>query len=282
MNNTDDINSALHDRVGTPNDKKNNAMQDRTWERESIHVGLYENEKQSIKKANQLLVKSMVRKIPKIKKSHKILNISSGYGDTARFLANKFNCKIDYININKARNDYNHSTNENAELDQFINIITGSINNTPLNRNNYNIVWSQESLSKSEDKGKALREISRVLQPEGRFIFTDMLHTKDCPEKTLKKINSFLAIDTLGTAKLYKRLARWAELERVYFREYPQQLVTHYSKVLKAVKDNEDELIKDSSKAAVQNRIKGLDQIIEAGYKGYLTWAIFQFQKRNI
>lgn len=249
---------------------------------EYTKVGLYKSEKQSMIKANQALIKSMVRKLPKLKKSSKVLKLGSGYGHSARFLAEKYNCKIDCLDINETKNLYHQNRNEQEELDQFINIVTGQYTDIPFLRDTYNVVWSQDTIVQSSDKGKVFREVSRVLQPEGRFILTDILESKDCPQKVSRKTAKLLGLETLGNAKMYRHLARKADLERVYYKEFPQQLVTHFTKLVKNLEDKSEDIIKKTSKSTFQKTLKGYQQLIEAGFKGHLTWALLQFQKRNI
>jgi hypothetical protein len=62
----------------------------------------------------------------------------------------------------------------------------------------------------------------------------------------------------------------------------PEQLATHYAKVLENLTDMRDKLIIKSDKKFLEKEKQGLADWIDASHKGYLNWGILQFQKRNV
>jgi sarcosine/dimethylglycine N-methyltransferase len=125
-------------------------------------------------------------------------------------------------------------------------------------------------------------EVARVLKPEGRFIFTDPMQIDDCPKGVLDKVLARIHLEELGSVKKYKRLANKADLEQVFIKQLPDQLVNHYTAVLAELKNRYDEMLKKSSQSYLDDMMIGLQHWIEAGKEGYLNWGILQFQKRNI
>ena len=108
------------------------------------------------------------------------------------------------------------------------------------------------------------------------------MQSNDCPDGVLDPVLARIHLEELGSVAGYLRMASSADLERVFVREMPDQLVTHYSKVLSELKDRYGEIIKKSNKAYIDNMITGLNHWIEAGKQGYLNWGLLQFQKRNL
>jgi len=251
------------------------------WGGENIHIGIYKKKSDSIAKGGENTIKTMIRLLPKIGKNTNVLDLGAGYGGAARYLAKKFQCKIDCLNLSEKENERNERLNEEAELDEYINVKTGSFEQIPYTRESFDIVWSQDAFLHSTKREKIFREASRVLKPEGRFIFTDPMQSDDCPDGVLQKVLDRLHLEELGSVKEYLRISRKVDLEQVLIKEMPDQLHTHYSKVLEATEEQYDEIVKKSSKKYIDNMIKGLKHWIEAADKGYLNWGILQFQKRN-
>ena len=255
---------------------------DKVWEEGKIPTGIYNKPKQTIQKAIQNVVLAMVKKLPSLKKSHKILIIGSGFGGVARFIAQKYGCKVDCLNLNESENNRNKAKVKLADLEKLITITTGNFEDIPFDRETYDIVWSQDALLNSIDKKKAFREVTMVLKPEGRFIFTETLQSEDCPEGALKMILDGLQIDQMESINSYNKLARRVGLERVFAKQMPEQLVNHYSAVLLTLKDQYDKVVNKSNEAFIKKRMIDLQRCIDASQKGYLNWGILQFQKRNI
>ena len=224
----------------------------------------------------------MVKILPTIKRGHRILVLGSGYGGAARYLAEEFGCKVDCLNISELQNKRNEALTKKAGLEDKVKIIQGKFEELPYDRDTIDLVWSQDALLHSEDKIKVFREIKRVLNSSGRLIFSDLMQSDDCPEDVLKKILARLNLKDLGSFKKYKRIAQRADLEQVYLREMPDQLATHYAKVLENLNDMWNKLIIKSDKEFLEREKQGLADWIDASHKGYLNWGILQFQKRNI
>ncbi|HFA50021.1 MAG TPA: class I SAM-dependent methyltransferase [Bacteroidetes bacterium] len=249
--------------------------------RENIHVGIYESPEQTMEEASQHTVLTMIKKMPVIKKSHKILDIGSGYGGAARFIAQTYGCRVDCLNLSETQNKYNLAKVKKAELEKTVTVTTGNFEQIPFSRETYDFVWSQDAIMYSNIKDKVFREVARVLKPEGRFIFTDILQSDDCPDGALADVFAHSKIEGLGSVKLYKRLAGKADLERVFAKRMPGELVTHFSKILEAIDAQYSKLAKQSGEAFVKKRMATIQALIDAGKKGYLGWGILQFQKRN-
>ena len=261
--------------------RKTEALYAILWGEKDIHTGIYDAPDQSIVKAAKETRLAMTRKVPAIKKNKKILDIGSGYGTTARWLVEKFGCRVDCLDPDQAKNDRNHKLNKAAGLEDKITVVEGVLEKLPFTFESFDLVWSMDALLYSDNKSKVFREVARVLKPGGRFIFTVPMQSDDCPDQALEELLAHTHLESLGSVTLYKRLARRSDLETVLIKQRPKQLIRHYTKILEAFQKQEEKLIKKSTKATYQETVKGLQQWINAGKKNYLTWGILQFQKRN-
>lgn len=245
------------------------------------HVGLYDEDNSTIVDASKNIVLAMAKKIPRIKKSSKMLDLGSGYGGSVRIIAEEFGCKIECLNISEIENKHNEVKTKKAGLDNLINITTGNFESILFDHETFDLIWSQDALQHSNNKEKVFSELSWVLKPGGRFIFTDLLQTNDCPAGGLDELYEHFPNVDLGSIKTYKRITLGSDLQNVYAKELPEQLLNHNKKVIEKIKKERTALSKKSNKAFVDKTLKGLDIIVDLAEKGHLSWGIMMFQKRN-
>lgn len=247
-----------------------------------IHIGTYKKGKKDPATAAMNTTLRLIRLLPGIKKKTKMLILGSDYGAAARYIVEKYQCKVDCLNYSELQNKYNRKQIEAEELDDKITVNKGVFAKTPFERETYDIVWSQDALMYSKEKLKIFREVSRVLQPEGRFIFTDIMLSDDHPKSVLKDLLPSVHTKEMVTLDRYIKLASRADLERAYLRAIPEQLVTHFENVLDKVSADKKELIEKANKKTVEAQEKEFKNWLIAAESGYLNWGILQFQKRNV
>ena len=80
------------------------------WGGEDIHIGLYE-ETQDIAQASRATVTRMANAIPNLNTNTQLIDLGSGYGGAARYLANKFGCNVSCLNLSNVQNETNRRLN---------------------------------------------------------------------------------------------------------------------------------------------------------------------------
>lgn len=265
------------------NSKEASAYQQLILGGDSSHIGMYDNDKQSIAEACHNTTVTMIQKLPKFKKSSIVLEIGSGYGTVTRYVAEEFGCKkMTCLNISEQENKVNESKNKKAKLDDLITVTAGNYESILADFESFDVILSQDALTYSKDKDKVFSEVSWVLKPGGRFLFTDLLESVDCPDGALDAIYDHFPNIEFCSVKSYKRLTLRRELENVYAREFPEDLVMHYKKIKEALKVQSAKLAKKTSASFVKEKQKGIQLLLDAAEKGHLSWGILQFQKRNM
>ncbi len=247
-----------------------------------IRVGLYGDKELSITEANEKMLEKLDKLLPSIKKSTKVLIIGAGYGVSARFLAEKYNCKIDCLNIDPLQNEFNEEKNKAAELNNYITITEGGFDRVPHVGEDYDIILAQDILLFAEDKIRLFREAARALKPEGRFIFTAIMEKEMNFGQDLEELLAYLQIEELTTLSLYKRMANQADLEQVYILELPEEFGKHFKNFQNKIQSADKKATAKIKSATLDQANKGLQLWLEAYEKGLLNWGILQFQKRNV
>lgn len=249
------------------------------WGGEDIHIGIYAPFETPVKTASRNTVAAMVEVLPGINEDTKILDIGSGYGGAARYLASEYGCKVDCLNLSATENKRNEERNQKVGLDHLVSVTTGNFEDLPFEEGMYDIVWSQDAILHSDKKARVFEEVNRVLKPGGLFILTDPMQSDNCPDGVLDPILDRIHLKEMGSVKLYRQIASRLGMTEVVVNEMPEQLVNHYSRVLQEVENNYDDIIRKSSETYIQRMMNGLKHWIAGGKKGYLNWGILVFKK---
>ncbi len=108
----------------------------------------------------------------------KVLDVGSGNGNTAIWMAQKTGCQVTGIDLSQVRVD-NARNKAAAHLDLRINFEKISATELPFADGSFTHVWSQATLYHVHDRTQALAEIHRVLEENGIFVFDDLVTPVD-------------------------------------------------------------------------------------------------------
>ena len=220
----------------------------------------------------------MATRLVDCKEATRVLDIGSGYGGSARYLAGRFGCQVTCLNLSEKQNNLNRRLTKNAGLSDKIRVVYGDFENILEPDETYQIVWAQDAILHSGNRKRVLDEVCRVLIPGGQFIFTDPMQTDDCPNGVLQPILDRIQLSSLASPIFYK-----TELNSRGFKEaeillLTDHLRTHYWHVREVLKFRYHEVVKFSGQKYVDNMIKGLQYWIDGADRGYLAWGIMDYR----
>jgi len=259
------------------------------WGGEDIHIGLYSSvgdvtdgapARETIFDASRRTVERMASMLSTPDASTRVLDIGSGYGGAARFLARSFGCHVVALNLSEVENARARALDAEQGLDARIDVVHGSFEAIPFPDGSFDAVWSQDAILHSGDRGKVLAEVARVLKRGGELVFTDPMQADGCPQGVLQPILDRIHLESLGSPQFYREAATRLGLEEVSFVELTPHLVMHYSRVLSETESRREALQAEGvSPAYIERMKKGLLHWIEGGKRGHLAWGIFHFRK---
>lgn len=245
------------------------------WGGNDIHIGLYETPDENIDVASRRTVERMAAKV-EITPDTRILDIGSGYGGAARYLAETYGCKVSCLNLSEVENARNVEFNRAAGLDELIEVKDGSFEDIPFQDNAFDIVWSQDAILHSGDRERVLEEVTRVLKGGGSFIFTDPMAADDAKLRDLGPILDRLNLDTMGSPGFYRRELARLGLQDFDFEDLTEYLPTHYARVLEVLEGKEAELADRISDEYRTKMKAGLKNWVAGGKAGNLAWGIIR------
>lgn len=249
------------------------------WGGEDIHVGLYESGEDSIFEASRRTVAKLASLLGELDETTRVLDVGSGYGGAARFLAKTYGCQMVALNLSDVENARAREFNKAQGLASKIEVIDGSFEEIPAEDASFDVVWSQDAILHSSKRAVVMAEIARVLKPAGQLVFTDPMQADDCPDGVLTPILERIHLESLGSPAFYREAAAKVGLVEENFLSLPQQLTMHYGRVLQETERREADLAKTVSPTYIERMKKGLRHWIDGGEKGYLAWGLFHFRK---
>ena len=249
------------------------------WGGEDIHIGLYQQPDESIFDASRRTVEHMASRPRRPAAQTRVLDIGSGYGGAARFLASEFGCRVTALNLSEVENARHRTKNRQAGLEHLVEVVDGSFEDVPADDATFDLVWSQDAILHSSRRSTVLEEVQRVLKKGGEFVFSDPMQADDCPEGVLQPILDRIHLESLGSPSFYRRESLRLGLSEVAFEDLTHQLTAHYGRVLQETERRESELSDRISGEYLARMRKGLGHWVEGGHQGHLVWGIFHFRK---
>ncbi len=245
----------------------------------NISIGVYNSSDMSMKAGSDNTLNIMIALFNRLE-GVRILDLGSGSGETARYLAKK-GAHLTCLNISQVQNDYNVQRNKAEGLADKIEVITGSFEEIPCEDKLFDIVISRDSFMYSNDRGKVFSEVMRVLKPNGDFVFTDFLKNEIAnPTTDLYFIENDPYVHSLESFSSYKIIAEAAGFQTRNTLNLSHHFAKHYKKINEAFEQRKDDLEKDYSseeiKFFVQNNV---NLRIAPCEKGHLQWGILHFTK---
>ncbi|MBT4762732.1 MAG: methyltransferase domain-containing protein [Bdellovibrionaceae bacterium] len=243
------------------------------WGGEDIHIGIYKST-DDIKVASRQTVEEMTKKIQITSKSH-VLDLGSGYGGTARYLAKNYDCQVTAFNLSDVENKRHQQKNKEQKFEKNIKVVQGNFEKLSFEPESFDIVWSQDAFLHTDKKQMVLKEVYRVLKTGGSFIFTDPMQSDDCPENVLEPILERIHLKEMGSPQFYKEQCQNIGFSNVQYIDLSEQLPKHYQSVLTQIISRQEELSTKISSGYLKKMRLGLELWVKGGLSGHLAWGIF-------
>jgi sarcosine/dimethylglycine N-methyltransferase len=248
------------------------------WGGEDIHIGMYETPDESIRDASRRTVATMAGEVG-LAATDTVLDLGAGYGGSARYLATHHGCHVTCLNVSEVQNARNRTLTAEQNLTGRIDVVYGDFENLPYDDESFSVVWSQDALLHSGDRGAVVAEAARVCAHGGTIVFTDPMQVEDADGQVLQPVLDRINLTSLGSPTFYRSAADHNGLSVRSFTDLTPHLVRHYSRVLEELLKNDSAARRISGDAYVDRMQTGLRHWISAGSAGSLVWGIFVMDK---
>ena len=141
-----------------------------------------------------------------INKDHHVLDVCSGMGGPARYLAHRIGCRVTGIDFTESRHKSAVKLTKMVGLDDRVDFTHGNALDMPFPDNSFDAVIGQEAWCHVPDKPRLIAECARVVKPGGVIAFTDILRTDTLSNADMRRLRSEMTFPELETLSGYARL----------------------------------------------------------------------------
>ena len=134
----------------------------------------------------------------------RVLDICSGLGGPARYLAWKTGCQVTGIDLTASRVEGATALTEAAGLADKVRFRQGNALALPFGDASFTLAISQEAFAHIPDKPTLVAGITRVLQPGGRLVFSDILSRERLGEHDARRLFDGMRFSEIATEADYR------------------------------------------------------------------------------
>ncbi|MBT6274583.1 MAG: methyltransferase domain-containing protein [Chromatiales bacterium] len=141
-----------------------------------------------------------------IRSEHHVLDVCSGMGGPARWLAFHRQCRVTGLDFTQTRVEAARRLSERVKLAHLVDFVHGDAMAMSLPSSNYHALISQESWLHVPDKAAVVSECVRVTKPGGVIAFTDIVTLTVLDSSTEARLASGIRTANLASAEHYRTL----------------------------------------------------------------------------
>ena len=141
-----------------------------------------------------------------IARAHHVLDVCSGMGGPARYLAHWLGCRVTGLDLTESRYQGAVRLTKLAKLDHLVDFRLGNALAMPFPANTFDVVVAQESWAHIPDKLRLVAEAVRVLRPDGVLAFTDIVRRVELPEAVARRLQDGMTFTEIESGEGYARL----------------------------------------------------------------------------
>jgi len=141
-----------------------------------------------------------------IQREHHVLDVCSGMGGPARWLAYHRHCRVTGIDLTLSRVQSARRLTHRVKLQNLVDFVHGDATAMPLASSRYDVVISQESWLHVPNKTALIAECTRVLKPTGTLAFTDVVVKAGFDAIAEARVTADIHTSNLATAAQYRSL----------------------------------------------------------------------------
>jgi ubiquinone/menaquinone biosynthesis C-methylase UbiE len=141
-----------------------------------------------------------------ITSNHRVLDVCSGMGGPARYLANRTGCRVTGLDLTESRYRSAIRLTRLVALDHLVDFRLGNALDMPFDDASFDVVLGQEAWCHVPDKPRLIAECARVIKAGGAIAFTDILRRESLQPAEMARLEREMAFPTLEALNGYAQL----------------------------------------------------------------------------
>ena len=138
--------------------------------------------------------------------STRVLDVCSGMGGPARYLAHRLGCRVTGLDITESRHEAAMRLTALVGLEHLVDFRLGNALDMPFADATFDVVIGQEAFAHVPDKPRLIAECARVVRPGGIIAFTDILRREALSAAEFERLRDHMTFQSLETLDGYGRL----------------------------------------------------------------------------
>jgi len=135
-----------------------------------------------------------------------VLDVCSGMGGPARYLAHRLGCRVTGLDITLSRHEGAIRLTRMVGLGHLVDFRLGNALDMPFADASFDVVIGQEAFAHVPDKPRLIAECARVVKPGGIVAFTDILRRHGLSEAEFDRLRRGMTFQSLESLAGYSRL----------------------------------------------------------------------------
>lgn len=148
-----------------------------------------------------------------IERGSRVLDVCSGLGGPARYLAHRLGCRVTGLDITESRHLAAERLTRLVGLDHLVEFRLGSALDMPFTDASFDVVIGEEAWAHVPDKQRLVAECARVVRAGGRIAFTDIVRRDALDDEAAERLRREMAFHDLACADEYVTLLERAGCE---------------------------------------------------------------------
>ncbi len=141
-----------------------------------------------------------------ITQSDHVLDVCSGLGGPARWLAHRIGCRVTGLELTESRCQAANRLTALVLLDEKVKFRCGNALAVPFADGAFDVAVSQEAFVHVPDKPRLIAECARVVRSGGRIAFTDIVQRGRLDDRDLGRLRDEMAYPSVETISGYRKL----------------------------------------------------------------------------
>lgn len=252
---------------------------------EHSHCGLFLHRDEDVHIGKKRTTEYMASLLPLTKDSH-VLDLGSGYGGGARYLAQKYGCKVSCLNLSEQQNAINVQRNQEEGLSDRVQVHQGYFEKLPFPDSTFNAAWAQDALFYSDTQLQAFREAHRVLVKGGEFLACTYYFGGEYPsQEDMQKVVDWYTGGGIHKVYFlplqdYRDVAKEIGMSEVQVIDLTHHVSTNYLQILKKMEEIQAAENLWSEEFFEKKKQRLLD-CSEVGKSGLVQWGMLHYRKAN-
>lgn len=137
---------------------------------------------------------------------HVVLDVCSGMGGPARYVAHRTGCRVVGLDLTRTRYESAQRLTKLVGLDDRVSFRLGNALEMPFEDASFDVVIGQEAWCHVPGKDRLIAECARVVKPGGVIAFTDILRREALTASEMDRLRVEMTFPELGTLEGYPSL----------------------------------------------------------------------------